>query len=471
MIHLKIDKNLYLIKSETLFLENILFNIGYDPTSNKIINFSNKDNYLESKDMDIIYFSNNISKDSQEINLYAHDILRPSKKSSLIKSLYYFSFYFLKNKKIDLSKKLLNNLGDIYFKNLFKKEKFYILEQELMEAVENKSKRLVEGSDLKILGHKNFLEIVYPLIDKKDFKVFYPIDKIKNIDEFIAENDEPSEVLGFSWNSDLVNLSLTLKIKGKAKLPEGYERFGLLEYYPTFIYRNYPIIKNGNMCISEIYFNCGKESLESLRNQISNISEISEDKFKLDITLDNLVNLKNEDNIETVCSKIVELSKKEAIKKVFKEKSKEIKDNLNESSEEIEFLKSAGVTSNGFFKKTEKNPETFIEVLEFKSYLKGISSLPKVSDVIKKIKDNKSLTPREKIIQEALNLLESADEGYYSKLKKDIYDLENYINTFKLKRILEKKWINGDSLENISESHNSGDYQVIFEVLNKKIKK
>ena len=117
-----------------------------------------------------------------------------------------------------------------------------------------------------------------------------------------------------------------------------------------------------------------------------------------------------------------ELQKLQADKKVydyfrkslFPKESKSFVELLGQ--EQADWLKTIGITDyNGFAPLTDAEESTdFYMSVNLETKIKGYSSLPKVEDVINKLKDNKPLKPNEAIMSDAV-------KKYQSQLESDMY--------------------------------------------------
>jgi len=131
------------------------------------------------------------------------------------------------------------------------------------------------------------------------------------------------------------------------------------------------------------------------------------------------------------CSEMTELAEKLLEDKFY---LKYIKTLLTtESSDEcckytpeiIEWLNSLGITSRGYAPKTEtvKSGDSYM-ALTFKSDFKGFSSIPKISDVEKKIKEHKSLTPSETLMK---NIMDKVDDDITNEFRNKNDAIRNLI--------------------------------------------
>jgi hypothetical protein len=105
-------------------------------------------------------------------------------------------------------------------------------------------------------------------------------------------------------------------------------------------------------------------------------------------------------------------------KTLFPKESKSFVELLGQ--EQADWLKTIGITDyNGFAPLTDVEESTdFYMSVNLETKIKGFSSLPKVEDVIAKLKDGKSLKPSEAIMADAI-------KKYQSQLESEMYQSLN----------------------------------------------
>jgi hypothetical protein len=112
MRYLKITENLFLNELAQKNPEDILFNVFLEISLiDKKFKFKKK---KINQDKKIFFLSSKPYPNSQEVEIFQNDILRPSKKYIFTCAIYAFTFYFIKNKNT-LFKKFAEKVGENNF--------------------------------------------------------------------------------------------------------------------------------------------------------------------------------------------------------------------------------------------------------------------------------------------------------------------------------------------------------------------
>jgi hypothetical protein len=268
-----------------------------------------------------------------------------------------------------------------------------------------------------------------------------------------------------------LNLSLRAKIDGTVPLSEDAKKLGFTKEYPTYIYRNYTIVKDGFLNVTRLPVSLSQKSFETLQqNGVIEQGEVwKKDRIivlKLDaVPVINRAIAEGRTSAQDLLKKAVEEVKYEGEIKALKYLRDQLKQTTpmtqksNLTDEQIEFLERHGIGKNGFNPpKTELDATDFYMAKEFEIKIKGLSSLPKVTDVTKLTGDDgkvtpKKLTPGQQLVYNGLksywdsgvtadspkmqlHWLEGAIASTQSKLAKT----RRYIQETKFAILLGKKW-------------------------------
>jgi len=287
-------------------------------------------------------------------------------------------------------------------------------------------KRVARGKDLSAADKKR-------LAEAKDIDEITKITeelKEKNVEvKFVNSNPERGYPLtDLVWNAERANLSVRIYIEGKAMLPEN--KFGV-EEVSTFKYNTFTLVKDGIVNVHKLPVLATKRVHEILDNGSVGYEFIiakgnAPAYFIIDLTSIPLVNrgMVKAISAEELAKKEWELKKLQGDKKVydfyrkelFPKESKSFKELLGE--EAAAWLKEVGVTDyNGFNPKTDAaEAQDFYMSVNLATKIKGLSSLPKVDDVKKKILAGDSLKLSEWVMADALKkyMAEQASEMYQS---------------------------------------------------------
>lgn len=293
-------------------------------------------------------------------------------------------------------------------------------------------KRVARGKDLSAADKKR-------LAEAKDVEEVQKISKEladKNV-EVKFKNSNPDRgypLTDLVWNAERANLSVRIFIEGKAVLPEN--RFGINEV-STFKYNTFTLVKDGIVNVHELPVLYSDE-LANLLNQKGVEFLVSPDynalvsgetygrTLTIDLTSIPLVNrgMVKAISAEELAKKEWELKKLQGDKKVydfyrkelFPKESKSFKELLGEDA--AAWLKEVGITDyNGFNPKTDAGEaKDFYMSVNLATKIKGLSSLPKVDDVKKKILAGTTLKLNEWVMSDALKkyMAEQASDMYQS---------------------------------------------------------
>ena len=278
-------------------------------------------------------------------------------------------------------------------------------------------------------------EMQVALSKAKSLKEIEAITNSIEIPEFIYPENAAEIGMNFNgltWNSERANLSVLTRLEGKVKLPSN--EFGLTEV-DSFIFRNYTFIKDGILNITEIPVKLEEKTYNILATKglISSYSEGHYDKdflYLLDLSTLPVINRSMATNASA--KKLADLEFELINIQLGQKYLKNLKDTHDpktnkESAEKYSpeaaaWLKSIGVTDyNGFTPKTEtEKTGDFYIAPTLKVKIEKTSTSPKVTDVLKKVKDLAE-EPKAK----PLNVMESIMSTEISKLDPQLFTDKN----------------------------------------------
>lgn len=296
----------------------------------------------------------------------------------------------------------------------------------------------------RISGKKNVVGSTITKADKKKLAEVKNIEELSKITSELAknkvdikfENNNPNRgypLTDLVWNKNRANLSIRIRIEGKVVLPEN--KFGI-DKVDSFKYNTFTIIRDGILNIEKLPVSYSKELEKLLTNNgvdftcdktIHN-AEINDLTYGHTIVI-NLTSIPiiNQEMINNISA--IELAKQEwelkkllANKKVYDYYKKELFPKTSKTfvdivgQEAADWLKEIGITDyNGFNPKVSgaEPTDSYMSVI-LNTKIKGLSTLPKVVDVVKKIKSGVKLKLNEYIMADAI-------KKYYEQLNSDIY--------------------------------------------------
>jgi hypothetical protein len=301
------------------------------------------------------------------------------------------------------------------------------------------------------------------------------------------------------YNSSRPNLSVRVCYQGSIKLPKNEHG---LEQIDTYKYNTYTFIKDGLLNVTKLPVSINETLFNKLKLEkvISNDLEYMEnDVYVLDLSVLPIINRKMVKQIyaKELFEKSFELTKLKAKQKVynhyeslhFPKESQSFKEKYGETC--TAWLTTLGISDyNGFAPPTtdKKIGETYV-AKEVDVKISGLSSLPTVNDVLKKLNDKsdkkKPLTLREELlavaIKDYLDFTESDIyltnenkeellETWLKNKKKFIVsktrELNNDLSKIKFGLILSQKWfVDLDSIEDNQMTLNIDGKDISFEVI------
>lgn len=264
--------------------------------------------------------------------------------------------------------------------------------------------------------------------------------KQKNVElEFVnTDPDRGYPVTDLVWNEERANLSLRIRIEGKAILPPN--KFNINEV-ATFKYRTFTLIKDGIVNVEKLPVSYSPE-LETLlhKNGVKYVG--INGVLVIDLTSLPII---NRGMVRSISAKELaiqewELLKLQAEKKVFDYYRKALYPKESKSfieligQEAADWLKTIGITDyNGFAPLVDLEESTdFYMSVNLATKIKGLSSLAKVEDVVAKLKSGAAMKPGEAIMADAVKkYLAVLDSELYVASTPDLQKemLKNYLTS------------------------------------------
>lgn len=391
---------------------------------------------------------------------------------------------------------ILSKLGDVklikQYVNTFGKQDLIKFLDNVELAVKEESGRMVEGCDFNLVPSEdayNVVQMIQDLMvkgnllytdhDAFNYKRIGRAKEVVSVEERVAkvkeelanttdaealkaqaekmvnllntedlkfeteQNGKGIEISNLTWHESRPNLSVLVRREGFVQLPKNKFEIEKLE---TFIYRNYTIIKDGILNMNRLPVSLTQETFEKLQSNGLLVGEVYEQGkvYIIDFSTLPIINRKM---VKTVSAK--ELFAKQLQVETIKGKNKVFKDYLkalepktsvgwkNQYGEEaVTWLSEMGLTEyNGFNPKVKSAESTdFYIGKELNVKVKGLSALPKVSDVEKLLNEGKKLGVKDLAMAEAITEFRTfVNDKLNGKSEKDLSETE--METFKQTKI------------------------------------
>lgn len=391
---------------------------------------------------------------------------------------------------------ILSKLGDVklikQYVNTFGKQDLIKFLDNVELAVKEESGRMVEGCDFNLVPSEdayNVVQMIQDLMvkgnllytdhDAFNYKRIGRAKEVVSVEERVAkvkeelanttdadalkaqaekmvnllntedlkfeteQNGKGIEISNLTWHESRPNLSVLVRREGFVQLPKNKFEIEKLE---TFIYRNYTIIKDGILNMNRLPVSLTQETFEKLQSNglLSNETYEQGKIYIIDFSSLPIINRKM---VKTVSAK--ELFAKQLQVETIKGKNKVFKDYLkalepktsvgwkNQYGEEaVTWLSEMGLTEyNGFNPKVKSAESTdFYIGKELNVKVKGLSALPKVSDVEKLLNEGKKLGVKDLAMAEAITEFRTfVNDKLNGKSEQDLSETE--METFKQTKI------------------------------------
>lgn len=491
--------------------------ILYIGTNNsKLINNNIKFNMLEKKKNQFVIIAND-DKDfdfeyqGEVYNSIDGEKISISTINNILYAYAYQSYYIgYRDLCLDIICKNLNDkaLVDMHMESFTKSEVANYL-KELKRAVFKPKYRLKDGECGENYLPAEDATCVFDLLkylSNNDAKYVYSSNynriSRKSSDEFnLFTYDDKLHCTDMSeliLNDKELNVSLRSKLTGKVKLnPRATSKVGLPSEVNSYVFRNQTIIKDGNLNVEHIKILLSNDKFEDFKQKFENVTIQLVEKtdsyimFIIDLTTLPIINKKYA-KLNTEAAYILDKLKVlniESLKlKVIEQYLKELNKTDTYTQEQLEILNNHGLDINLCYNGvknvlTEKNEDDFYIARQMDFSIKGLSSLPSVNAVKKKIDGEKKLNEYDEVIKYELIKIEDElnsindvnDKIKYlltakKYLKDKITNIKLDICIGKMATVLTGGWIKNVVMEdNDKYSYTDGEKTLIITA--KKVKK
>lgn len=436
---------------------------------------------------DSLYLLTDQKPKGEEVKLAEGDLQRPTSRESIIRGVYAAANLLSQRTKTDTAMEVLATIGDKDMidsvGNAFTNAEYGRAEAKLQEAVANPKRRFMQGIKLNYLPKEDAFCVLdaVKLLMQDDEAFFYPYNeafeykrigagsKVKaGYPDFVADKDKAKCALNkLNWNKSMLNLSVLANIPGHIALSGDYAKHGFSQIYPTFVWRNYALIKDGFLNVQHLPASFSEETFKVLKTEgvLPATAWYTEGAtYTLDLTTIPVINraiANGRTSASALCKKAYRELELQAMLKslnyLHDQLDPEGKSKLGKgalSADQELYLETQGVGRNGFSPPVEKLPVTdFYMAKTFDIKMKGLSSLPSVKEVLEKSAKGGKLTPGALLVKSGLDhagqhmtksTKDSAKLTWLDEeikaLKQDLVAVRSDIQETKFAVILGKKW-------------------------------
>ena len=447
--------------------------------------------------MEHIYFlTDKLNGDEEEVVIEENNFLRATHKESMLQAVYALGCILNQKTKTDEALEVIGSLGDTRLVdtlfNAFTNSEHGEAEEALKKAIHTPKERIQAEYNTSYLPPADafcLLDVIELLL-KDEEAHFYPYHedfKYKKISrgtqtkgdfpKFTAEKNPKCDLSTLAWHKSKLNLSVKARIQGTIDLGDEAEKLGFAKNYPTYVFRNYAIVKDGFLNTPWLPVTLSKETYEKLSDKgviWHNGAWESDRIYVLELNKIPVMNRAIADgktSATDLSKKVFEEIELQAKLKVLNDAKKSLEEKTDYvdstfaglNDEQIEFLKDKGIGKNGFSPAMEsQEPVDFYYAKDFAIKVKSFSSLPSVTDTRKRIASGK-LRPADEVMKLGIDLYDNSPvadqsdkiklawvEEKVKELKTQLLDVRFDIQRTKFAIILGKKWF--DEFESRDDS-------------------
>lgn len=280
---------------------------------------------------------------------------------------------------------------------------------------------------------KPYSRVREQVVDSQNIFATQPGELAVRCDDLVYAEDRP-------------NVSLRFTIPGHATLnARAAARVSLPESYPVSRYQTHTFVKDGNLNIqnAEFLLDAGSYNHMVIRDVPMTVLNKQDGRVILHLSKMPIINEEMMEvatmNLATIAESVKNMTRDEALLKVTRERVKTLKTLMGADAElyedfaqltedQVQVLLDHGIDKrsvyNGISNERAERTENsdYYMVREISLYPAGMSSLPSVASVVKKLDEGKKLTPREELILKALDTVDLTlsiyeDEATEERLK------------------------------------------------------
>lgn len=390
-------------------------------------------------------------------------------RHSFIKGMYGLSAVLSQKTETLLAVDVLGALGDKYLIDLiydsFTNSEYGIAEKNITEAMASPSSRLKKG---RVVGYVKaddaicLLDVMDKITEDESAELFpysgsgySRVGKKTEAKTDVTTTFQPDEgglsVGDIVWSSSKLNLSLRVVVPGTIELDDEAKKLNLTKEFRCNVFRTFTVIRDGKLNMEKATFKLSKETHDFLKSVGCTEEEYLGKPVEYDLTAVPVMNRKYANSVKSVkpfCDLAMREAELEGIVKVLKANAKAQKATAfnpatNYSDAVTAYLAKFHI-KNGVYSppSTVGAASDFYMSKKFSIKIKGLSSLPKIDDVTKKIEAKKALTTADTVIKLGLDeLAQTKDvEKAFKDRQQELREVRAALLRQKFAIVLGKAW-------------------------------
>lgn len=287
------------------------------------------------------------------------------------------------------------------------------------------------------------------------------IDKTNN---FKYKGVEHTPILNMVISEDSLNASILYKVNGSVEI--GENDLGLPNEISTFMYRTHTIIREGQLNMNSIRFtlpDVEDSNIGLIKRLVLDYANLVEkDIYEVDLTQFPVYkDMIDYSAVETIYNIEKDLIRLKIIDKYLKPVLS--KEAISEYTEEQqEFLSTFGIQKDGSYRplETEVVEKSSVPTFEFKTYIKGASTVPSIKVLKEGISKKAHLNLTETVAKDIFEKLPEAEianevSKYYQN-KKELFNTKTVLLRAKLELL-------NSNYKSVLDSLDDGSYKKEFE--------
>lgn len=397
--------------------------------------------------------------------------------SELIDGVYASAMIYSQKLRSDMALQILGKIGDVSLidslNDAFTNDEFGNVERSMARCAVDISARFVDGKRMGYVPRRDrfcFLDLADLLLSDNTVRVFpyHPEFKYhratvkttpaEGYPEFVPDKDYGCLPLKISWHESRLNFSILLKIDGVVDLGSDAQKFGFSRSYPTFVYRNYMLVKDGLPNIQELVISSSEQTFKALQKEhvVSGVATWTANApYVLHlkrIPVMNRAMAEDMPDANALCQLRWREIILEAEQKILNAMIKDAQDVAPKqlTEDQTNFLKSKGIGFNGFAPPVkQEEPTDYYMADEIDIKVKGFSSLPSINKVLDEYMKGK-VSDINRIMLDAHNKYKDSRnlKSNLGEVKFELNLIRSKIARAKFAVVLGKRWFQGLSREN-----------------------